>query len=179
MMARIIKAAKGEAEPSRAQVARRVEEAEEQAEALVRQAGHEGYEQGRQEAQGMLDQVQELERQLIEQTDRRIQGAAQTLVEDLLRAEVADADGFLDMIRHSLRAMRRGREIFLRVHPDRAQYLQTHRDSLVAVLGRARTIEIREDISLALDGCVVETDAGVLDVGLETQLSALFEGVDR
>ena len=45
--------------------------------------------------------------------------------------------------------------------------------------GRARTIEIREDISLALDGCVVETDAGVLDVGLETQLSALFEGVDR
>ena len=179
MMARIIKAAKGEAEPSRAQVARRVEEAEEQAEALVRQAGYEGYEQGRQEAQGKLDQVQELERQLIEQTDRRIQGAAQTLVEDLLRAEVADADGFLDMIRHSLRAMRRGREIFLRVHPDRAQYLQTHRDSLVAVLGRARTIEIREDISLALDGCVVETDAGVLDVGLETQLSALFEGVDR
>ena len=85
-------------EPSRAKVSRRVEEAEEQAEALVRQAGQEGYEQGRREAQGMLDQVQELERQLMEQTDRRIQGAAQTLVEDLLRAEVADADGFLDMI---------------------------------------------------------------------------------
>ena len=29
------------------------------------------------------------------------------------------------------------------------------------------------------EGCVVETDAGVLDVGLDTQLGALFEGVDR
>ena len=97
----------------------------------------------------------------------------------MLRAEVVSSEGFLAMVRHSLRAMRRGREIFLRVHPDRAQHLQNNRDSLVAVLGRARTIEIREDISLPIDGCVVETDAGVLDVGLETQLGALFEGMDR
>ena len=75
--------------------------------------------------------------------------------------------------------MRRGRELFFRVPPDRAKHHQEHRDRLVAVLGRARTIELREDISLSVDGCVVETDAGVLDVGLETQLSALFEGIDR
>jgi len=178
-MARIIKAAKGEAEPSRAQVSRRVEEAEHRAEAIVRSAGDEGYDQGRADAHDLVRRVDEVEQQLIEQTDRRIQGAAQSLVEDILRVQVHSPEGFLDMIRHSLRAMRRGREIFLRVHPDRAKHLQEHRDSLVAVLGRARTIEIREDISLSRDGCVVETDAGVLDVGLETQLSALFEGVDR
>ena len=178
-MARIIKAAKGDVEPSRAQVSRRVEEAEHRAESIVLVAGDEGYNQGLAEAHDLVRRVEEVEQQLMEQTDRRIQGPAQSLVEDILRAQVSSPEGFLDMIRHSLRAMRRGREIFLRVHPDRAKHLQENRDSLVAVLGRARTIEIREDISLSVDGCVVETDAGVLDVGLETQLSALFEGVDR
>ena len=178
-MARIIKAAKGDVAPSRAQVSRRVEEAEEQAETIVRNAGDQGYDQGQSDAYDLVRRVDEVEQQLIEQTDRRIQGAAQSLVEDVLRKQVSSSEGFLDMIRHSLRAMRRGREIFLRVHPDRAKHLQEHRDSLVAVLGRARTIEIREDISLSVDGCVVETDAGVLDVGLETQLGALFEGIDR
>ncbi len=176
-MAHIIKAAKGEA--GRALVAQRVEDAEQRAADAVRVAGDEGYEQGRADAGDLLRQVEALEEELVVETDRRVQGTAQTLVEDILRAEVASPEGFLDLVRHSLRAMRRGREIFLRVHPDRAKHLQKHRDSLVAVLGRARTIEIREDISLSRDGCVVETDAGVLDVGLETQLSALFEGMDR
>ena len=176
-MARIIKAAKGEEQ--RARVAQRVEDAEQRASDAVRLAGDEGYQQGRLEAGDLLRRVEVLEEELAVETDRRVQGAAQALVEEILRGEVASPEGFLDLVRHSLRAMRRGREIFLRVHPDRAKHLQKHRDSLVAVLGRARTIEIREDISLSLDGCVVETDAGVLDVGLETQLSALFEGMDR
>ena len=178
-MARIIKAVKSDTEPGRAQVSRRVEDAEHQASDSVRTAGDEGYNLGRLDAAELVRRVDALEEELVEQTDRRVQGAAQSLVEEILRREVSDPDGFLDMIRHSLRAMRRGREIFLRVHPDRAKHLQDHRDSLVAVLGRARTIEIREDISLSRDGCVVETDAGVLDVGLETQLGALFEGMDR
>ena len=145
----------------------------------VREAGDDGYQQGRLDAADLVRRVEDLEGDLVDETDRRVQGAAQALVEETLRGEVASPEGFLNLVRHSLRAMRRGREIFLRVHPDRAKHLQKHRDSLVAVLGRARTIEIREDISLSLDGCVVETDAGVLDVGLETQLSALFEGIDR
>ena len=49
-MARIIKAAKGDVEPSRAQVSRRVEEAEHRAESIVLVAGDEGYNQGLAEA---------------------------------------------------------------------------------------------------------------------------------
>ena len=178
-MGRVIKAAKGESDGGRARVTQRVEEAEARAEERVRAAGQEGFDQGRDDARDVLQQVAELEVELSQQTDRRVQAVAQGLVEDALRAQVASPEGFLAMVRHSLRAMRRGREIFLRVHPKRAKHLQKHRDSLVAVLGRARTIEIREDISLPEEGCVVETDAGVLDVGLDTQLGALFEGVDR
>jgi flagellar biosynthesis/type III secretory pathway protein FliH len=178
-MARIIKAAKGQAQEGRARVAQHVEDAQERAAESVRLAADEGYQQGRHDAGDTMRQVEALEAELLNDTDRRVQGAAQSLVEEVLRAEVVSPEGFLALVRHSLRAMRRGREIFLRVHPDRAKYLQKNRDSLVAVLGRARTIEIREDISLPINGCVVETDAGVLDVGLETQLGALFEGMDR
>lgn len=177
-MARIIKAATGDASGGRGWVSQRLERAEARAAEMVRAAGDEGFDSGRLEAAKRFVSVAELERSISRETDRRVQGAARQLVGVVLRQEIASAAGFLGLVRHSLRAMRRGREIFLRVHPSRAKYLQKHRDSLVAVLGRARTIEIREDISLPEDGCVVETDAGVLDVGFETQLSALFEGAE-
>ena len=177
-MGRLIKAALG-AGDGRGLAVERVAEAERIAADMVAEAEAEGLEQGRLEASELVRRIEALEEELRNQSDRNIQAAARELVESVLRERVASHEGFLAMVRHSLRAMRRGREIFLRVHPDRAEHLQKHRQSLVAVLGRARTIEIREDISLPRDGCVVETDAGLLDVGLGTQLGALFEGVDR
>ena len=72
-MMRIIKAAKGR-EPSRAQVARRVE-AEEQAEALVRRAGHEAMSKVARRLRACWTKSKSLSGS-VEQTDRRIQGAA-------------------------------------------------------------------------------------------------------
>ena len=90
-MARIIKAAKGDVEPSRAQVSRRVEEAEHRAESIVLSAGDEGYNQGLAEAHDLVRRVEEVEQQLMEQTDRRIR-TAQSLVEDILRAQVSSPE---------------------------------------------------------------------------------------
>ena len=62
-MARIIKAAKGDVEPSRAQVSRRVEEAEHRAEGIVLRAGDEGYDQGLADAHDLVRRVEEVEQQ--------------------------------------------------------------------------------------------------------------------
>ena len=112
-MARIIKSAKGE--EGRARVAQRVEDAEQRASEVVREAGDDGYQQGRLDAADLVRRVEDLEGDLVDETDRRVQGAAQALVEETLRGEVASPEGFLNLVRHSLRAMRRGR------HPSEAR----------------------------------------------------------
>jgi len=182
-MARIIKAARAPlGETGIPQTAGRVEArglvaaAEREAEQIIADAAVAGYADGRASVEELVAKVDRFVDDVRQRTDYQLQTGTRELVEALLLEKVADDDGFFAMVRHALRTLRRGRDIFLRVHPSRAPGMQERRDPLVAVLGRARAIEIREDITLPENGCVVETDAGVLDVGLMTQLGALFEG---
>jgi type III secretion protein L len=183
-MAKIIKAARPPAGETglpptagRAEARALLDAAEHEAELIVAEARETGYAAGTASVEGVVAQVGRFVDDLRKRTDHQLQSGTRELVEGLMAAKVSDDDGFFAMVRHALRTLRRGRDIFLRVHPSRAPGLQARRDPLVAVLGRARAIEIREDITLPENGCVVETDAGVLDVGLMTQLGALFEGV--
>lgn len=154
-----------------------VTRAEAEAEATIQAAAEAGYEEGRAEVEALAQAVDARCTELRRSTDKRLQSGIRDLVAQCLSNLLEDDQRFLKLVRNALRSQRRGREIFLRVHPSRAAALQEQKAALIAVLGRARSIEIREDITLGRDGCVVETDAGMLDVGLGTQLSALFEGV--
>ena len=151
--------------------------AEAEAEVMIGAAEKSGYEAGRAQVEPLAQHVDSRCKELRQSTDRRLQSGIRELVGSCLDALLEDDERFFKLVRNALRSQRRGREIFLRVHPSRAAHLHEHKAGLIAVLGRARSIEIREDITLGRDGCVVETDAGMLDVGLGTQLSALFEGI--
>lgn len=177
-MARLIKVARAEDDsPPAAESILILERAEAEAEAMIQSAADAGYEAGRAEVEPLAQEVEARCTELRRSTDRRLQSGIRDLVGECLSELLQDDERFLKLVRNALRSQRRGREIFLRVHPSRAAFLQNQKPALIAVLGRARSIEIREDITLGHDGCVVETDAGMLDVGLGTQLSALFEGV--
>lgn len=175
-MGRLIKAAIPAVGEDISEAERIVAAAQSEAEAIVQSAAESGLAAGRADASDLAQAVDQRRQDLHEETDRRLQTGIRELVENSLSELLANDELFLKLVRNALRSQRRGREIFLRVHPDRAPFLQENRAALIAVLGRARSIEIREDITLGRDGCVVETDAGVLDVGLGTQLSVLFDG---
>lgn len=68
---------------------------------------------------------------------------------------------------------RQRREITLRVHPDDAQMLKDSRAELLEMLSRCKEISIREDADIAPHGVIIETEAGIIDAQLETQLGVL------
>ena len=83
----------------------------------------------------------------------------------------------VDIIRQALtEKARQRREIFLRVHPEDMKYVREHKAELLEVLSRAKEIGLREDPDVARHGVVIETDAGIIDAQLETQL-AVFERI--
>ena len=177
-MGQLIKVARPDGETeSRPESSLIIARAEAEAEAMIQAAAKAGYDAGRLEVEALSEAVDARCSELRQSTDRRLQAGIRDLVEQCLNELLDEDERFFRLVRNALRSQRRGREIFLRVHPSRAPFLQGQKSALIAVLGRARSIEIREDITLGRDGCVVETDAGMLDVGLGTQLSALFEGI--
>ena len=85
----------------------------------------------------------------------------------------------VDIVKQALSEKARARrELFLRVHPDDLTLLREHKPELLEVLSRAKEIGIREDPDVAPHGVIIETDAGIIDAQLDTQL-AVFERILR
>jgi type III secretion protein L len=89
------------------------------------------------------------------------------------RALVAAPELAGDLCAAALEAARHQRDITLRVHPDDLRAVEAARPRLRALLLRAPDLALRADPAVGRGGCLVETEAGVIDARLETQLDAI------
>ncbi len=172
---RIIDKAQAEADEIRRQ-------AETDAEKLKEQAYQTGYEEGKNTAAAELSEVVASASQRLEaieqQAEPQLKELALTIARKILGKELEfHPETVVDIVKQALsEKARQRREIFLRVNPDDLQYIRERKPELLEVLSRAKEIGIREDPEVALHGVVIETDAGIIDAQLETQL-AVFERV--
>jgi len=178
--------AKGEAQRilERAQVeaAELKHQAELEAEKLKAIAYDAGMEEGRNNAAAELSEVvskASLRLQQIEaQVEPQLRELALTIARKILGRELEfHPEAIVDIVKQALsEKARQRREIFLRVNPDDMTYIRERKPELLEVLSRAKEIGLREDPDVAIHGVVIETDAGIIDAQLETQL-AVFERV--
>jgi type III secretion protein L len=73
----------------------------------------------------------------------------------------------------ALEAARERCQVVVRVAPADAAALRAEEPRLLQALGRARSVEIREDPAIGRGGVVVETEAGTVDARIETRLETL------
>lgn len=173
----IIGRAGGEAEEIRQQ-------AEHEADAIRQQARDEGYAEGRAQGAAELAEViagivrrqQQIEAQAVPQ----LKELALTIARKILGRELEfSPEAVVDIVKQALsEKARQRREIFLRVNPADMQAIREHKAELLEILSRAKEIGIREDPDVQRHGVIIETDAGIIDAQLETQLE-VFERVLR
>ncbi len=77
------------------------------------------------------------------------------------------------MVREALRSARRGKSFTIQVHPADAPFLEKRMESLRAATGTMREVEISSNDLLSRGDCIIESDIGVIDARLETQLACL------
>ena len=159
-----------------------VEQADQEAPALRETAKQEGYKEGHSEGVSQLTEAvakasvraQELESQLVPQ----IKDLALAIVRKILGKNLElHPEEVVSIIKQALaEKARQRREIVLRVHPEDLEIVRLHRSALLEVLNRCKEIGIQEDPDVQRHGVVIETDAGLIDAQLDTQL-AVFERV--
>jgi type III secretion protein L len=84
-------------------------------------------------------------------------------------------DTIVPIVREALKSVGQERRLTLLIHPDHRETVQANLDRLQALVGSSRQIHLVANADIAPGGCVVESELGVIDAKLETQLKCLEE----
>lgn len=155
-------------------------EARRDVDALIEAAAEDGAREGTEQALLMREEIAGLQERMLKEVEGEVVRAAMRVARELLTAELAARpDAVVDVAMTALHAAKSARDINLRAAPRDAAVLRTHKTRLVSVLTRAKDLEIREDKRVRPGGVLIETEAGVVDAQLDTQLDELARVLEK
>ena len=152
-----------------------IEEAQREKEAIRERAREEG------KAEGLA----EWNRILVD-TSRRAEDLTKSWEETMLRLSVRVAekivgeqlrlhpDSIVEIVREVLKNVRPGKRLTIQVNPSEAARVRARMDRLKEGLGMSE-IEIVAASSVPAGGCMIDSELGIIDARLETQLKCLEE----
>lgn len=151
-----------------------IEEAREQVRDLVKRSEEQGKSEGFAQAEHMREQIAVLQQRMVQEVEGEVVRTAMKVAGELLAAELTQRpEAIVDLVHTALRSARDARDVFLRVHPRDAEVLRRHKSRLIDALGRAKEVDVRVDRNVAPGGVLIQTESGVIDAQLDTQLDEI------
>ena len=142
----------------------------------------EGYKAGHAEADGMKRELEAEKRKLFEEYDQLVENLEPKFIDTITEIyshifgiELADnRDILVHLIDSTLRQVESSRTFIVHVSKEDYPFVNMHKQELTegATAGKGM-VEIIEDIALSQGACLIETDGGIFDCGVDTQLQAL------
>lgn len=77
------------------------------------------------------------------------------------------------IVRQALELLRQQSRVRIKVAPAQREWLQGRLQTLLAAFPRIQFLDVQADPRLPVDGCILETELGVIDATVETQLRAI------
>lgn len=155
----------------------------EEAKAAFAEEKKRGYEEGLQ-AGKMEIVMQKLE--LVDQSVafmESVEGKMADVVMKALRScvvEIGDKEMVINIVRKTLAAViRTQRQVTLKVAPEMAAVVRERIQAIIADYPTVTSVDVVEDSRLKGPACLLETEAGVADASVETQLAAIERSLKR
>ena len=157
----------------------------------VRKAFQAGYELGREELRSDVESIgesfvkslQELatfRARLRGRYERELLELALGVARKVVQQELAERpEIWLGMIREAVRRTVDRERIAVRVPPAALDFLRQALPELRSTLEDVKELELIEDPSLPLAGCIIESRFGEIDIGVETQLEGVRQALVR
>lgn len=146
-------------------------------EAIREQARREGLAEGKSEGLAQVTEMIVRLESLKEQFYVQAEPEVIRLVTDIAEKIIGDlAEKYPDVIRHVVhQALERciGDRITVRLNSADYAVISSDENAFRHVIDRTRRLMFKEDDAILRGGCVVETEVGVIDAQLETQLAAI------
>ena len=177
----IVQQAKEEAETLRQQA---ISQAKQEKRSILEQARAQGYEEGQRKAQAekarLEQEYREKENQLEDAYQKKIDELEPAFIdtitgvyEHIFHVELASyREVLVYLISAAMRDVEEKRSFLIHVSKEDYPYVSMEKKQLTAVSPNSE-IEIIEDLTLGKNDCLIETDGGIFDCGVGTQLAQL------
>ncbi|MBV9155120.1 MAG: hypothetical protein JO097_02590 [Acidobacteriaceae bacterium] len=148
-----------------------VSEAQKKAQSISDSAREDGYQTSAAQWYDALAQARESRDRYLAANETALLKLAVRIAEKLIGQELRTSpDTVLGIVKEALRSARRAASIVIHAHPADAVLLNERISALRKLAGLTREIEIIPDAGLSRGDCVVESEIGVIDARLDTQL---------
>ena len=95
-------------------------------------------------------------------------------------AEIGDREMVIQIVRKTMAAViRTQRQVTLKVAPELVETVRSRVSELTATFPTIETFDVVEDPRLKGSACILETEAGVADASVESQLSAIERSLKK
>ena len=169
----IISEAKAAAERIKAEARELLSQVQDEMEKSKQQGFDRGKEEGLQQGLEMLQRVKELRQKLFDDNEREMVKLVFEIAEKVIGREFKENDkAIMNVIRLAI-SDAVGEKIIVHVNPKDYENVKKNEGELAQKIESGKTLVFREDDTVKVGGCVVETDIGTIDAQLDTQLHAI------
>jgi flagellar assembly protein FliH len=96
------------------------------------------------------------------------------IAEKIIGLEISTRqEAVLSIVQQALRKIVNADEVIVRANPEDLRILEQAREKLMSEVGIRAPLELRPDSSIARGGCVIDTESGMLDAQLHSQMNRL------
>ncbi len=169
----IIEEAKGDAARIKAEAKELLGQVQAEMERAKKEGHDLGYQEGLQQGLEMLQRVKDLRQKLFDDNEREMVKLVFEIAEKIIGREFRENDkAIMNVIRLAI-SDAVGDKIVVHLNPQDYEKIKKNEAELYQKIESGKTLVFREDDTVKVGGCVVETDIGTIDAQLDTQLNAI------
>jgi type III secretion protein L len=168
--------ATGIIDAARDEARRIVELAGQERQAILEDARREGYEEGLQLWIAAVREANSVRDRRLDENEPELIRLALRIAQKIIGQELhLNPQATVSIVRECLQWVRRERSLTLRVSSSELDFLRERIDVLRDAAGPNRSIELTADPAIGPGGCLIESEFGVIDARLETQIRCMEE----
>ncbi|KAB2839223.1 hypothetical protein F9K50_07925 [bacterium] len=169
----IIEEAKGDAARIKAEAKELLGQVQAEMERAKKEGHDLGYQEGLQQGLEMLQRVKDLRQKLFDDNEREMVKLVFEIAEKIIGREFRENDkAIMNVIRLAI-SDAVGDKIVVHLNPQDYEKIKKNEAELYQKIESGKTLVFREDDTVKVGGCVVETDIGTIDAQLDIQLNAI------
>ena len=156
-----------------------LEAAQREREAIVERARQEGYEQGLAEWNDIMARTAKRADELAKNWEETMLRLSVRVAEKIIGRELKlEPETIVDIVREVLNNVRPGRHMVIQVNEADAAMVRMRLDRLRQAVGSG-DVDVAVSASVPPGGCAIESELGIIDARLETQLKCLEDVLVR
>jgi type III secretion protein L len=161
---------------ARAQARRILETAEQERQTVIEAARREGYDLGLQQWNAAVAEVNAARDRYVTESEPELIRLAVRIAQKIIGEELrTNPEAIVSVARQCLQGLGRERSLTMRVSPGDVDLVRRRIGLLREAAGFHRSIEVVADPAVSPGGCIVESECGVIDARLETQIRCMEE----